>query len=127
YQTNNKLETPEQTLLRVTDELRAILLQAVINAPKRNATYADLAEGMMKFSSKPSWKKAIFNEFTTREVLGEKLVLVNASDLKALNLEGCSGTLNSDAYKEAWQKALDEQIVNDIVATRRKGSYFSWT
>lgn len=125
FRANMKTETPEQTLYRVTDELRAVLIQAVINAPAKNASYADLAEGMIKAASKPAWKEEIQNEFNAREILGDKLKLVAASEIKEINLEHCSGTLNNEIYKAAWKKAHEAAVLEETVDAK-KGSYFSW-
>ncbi|KKN45921.1 hypothetical protein LCGC14_0678220 [marine sediment metagenome] len=94
---------PAETLFRVGYRMALLVINAYILNNKANATYADVAQSMVKLEKVKEFKDSIIEEFTKREILGAKLA---ALDIKTkYSYKGCCGTFQSKEFKEYLIKA----------------------
>jgi hypothetical protein len=117
----------DAALLRaVSDYLRALVLRAIIGAPDKAATFADVANQMLQLAfadGKPvEYRNFIRNRFTLRQVLVAATPL-SADHSAGLALEadvqdapgtwqdrkGCCGTMNNGEYFNA-EQILDDEL-----------------
>ncbi|PSJ40458.1 gluzincin family metallopeptidase [Allosphingosinicella deserti] len=113
-------DTEAQTLMRVSQTIFSLVLEAFRSAPERNASFADVVSGMAALCPKegqgPGYRRAILNQFARREVIDVKAAAGNKKGasiasvrhahlgVKANGLQdrsGCCGTLRLREYSAA--------------------------
>ncbi len=101
-------ERPSETLHHAAENLRALLLKALMAAPKHNASYADVANAMISLTSEPKLKADIRKEFIARGIdFGAKLSSTPMSEIEAADFSKCGGTLGTSHFKALRATAIE--------------------
>jgi hypothetical protein len=91
---------PAETLFRVGQHMASVLLVALLNAPDKDASYADIVNKMIEIEPVAEWKEFIRSNFEKREVLGPIGFAPATQLVSELDLGGCCGTLSSEEYRK---------------------------
>jgi len=103
---NPRKRDDAEVLFEVGKKMTELTIRAFKAAPKKSATYADVAKEMIKIakgnpSKYPNYDTFINNQFELREVLGAKAVAgPQAMAGFAPSRVGCCGTMQSVEYEE---------------------------
>ena len=116
FQDYHKPEQYDQaeTLFRVGKHMTSLVLLSLLRGPDQNATFRDIAEAMIAIEPVERWKTFIRARFAEREVLGGPAAMA-ADRPQPLDYTDCSGTLQS----EEWRQAADAAIDAAMKTTRR--------
>lgn len=109
----DKLDTsrhiPAETLQQTAHELMQLLVHALMTAPKRNASYADIANQMMYLTPNASVKKIIKDAFEAREVnLSATLKDFPIEEIEKADYSQCSATLQRKEFADLRAQALEK-------------------
>lgn len=100
---------PAESLFRVGRHMASLVILSLINGPKENATYKDIAQNMIQIETEDTWKEFIKNQFTRREILGGPVGMA-ADKPQKLNWSRCCGTLDNQKRIREVDKSFKKTI-----------------
>ena len=99
---------PAETLFRLGKHMTSLVMLSLLQGPKVNATFRDVAEKMIEIEPVEAWKQVIRQRFEEREVLGARADVAAAAqpDVRS-SYAGCCGTLSHPDYATEVEHARD--------------------
>ena len=95
---------PAETLFRIGKHMTSLVVYSLLDGPKVNATYQQIADKMIEIEPVAKWKDFIRNQFARREVLGAALAAA-PSELSDDSWAHCCGTLQHPEHLKEIKKA----------------------
>jgi hypothetical protein len=99
-------------LWQVGQYMSDLLLGALLKGPPQNATYADIAQLMIKMEKNKKFQAIIRNQFTVRRVLGSNALKPSkkpTATTKANLWQSCHCSLSTKEHLQMVQNAIDQQ------------------